>query len=1351
MACHFRGKRDFEGKFRHHLTNILLSLDGEQNKITINQLKKEFLAASSVLLNYQSTLPNGQQIERPEFSKLLQRIEESEHSTTLVLGSPGSGKSSLLSALVQHLKEQGVSLLAVKSDTLGTNVSTAEDLQKVLSLSLDVRDGIAALAEKEKVVVLIDQLDAISELLDLKSGRLNVLLNLIHNLSGQKNVHIIASSREFEYRHDVRLNSIDAEKVDLELPSWEKISPILEQAGYEVNNMGDILKELLRTPIHLKLFLDVAKPDVVFRSLHVLLEELWEQRVLAPHVPQDSHLLLTDLAKRMSEEESLWLPLACADGHQEARRFLEQNDILVRGQDGLTIGFRHQTYYDFTLTRAFAGGRASLAEYVYKRQGGLFVRPTFLNCLHYLRIASPTEYHKQLQIFFNKGLRTHLFSLLLEFLGSQKDPDDIEASFVLPLLKSEPEGPKVLSAVAGSPGWFSRLYRYEGLAIWLNKRVEYASHCVPLLASAASFAGVDVIALIKKYWLSDPAYDALTLRVLLELKDWNSDPVLLAEKLVKRSDLWTAGMVIEKTAEIDPELAPRILRARLDGKLSRAIQEIEVKNEAAAESQEDEQYSMSFHKKNDPLEKLLENRLDFINFELMAEEAPKSFLQWIWPWFLDVISRLSLPEHDFVLEYRSDTATFLGRLEREHEENIATGLLAAIKKLANNDIQAFLQFFDNNAGSDLLSVHCLLAQGLVEVSASQPQKVLEYLLGDPRRLSLGDFDDRHAYTKQLIAGVFPYLEQVDRLRLEEAVLSYNQYKKVLPEWDAEGRRSRLVWNRQHRLRLLRAFPEDYLSLKIQKIKAEEERTFPELRDYDSKILGGFIGPRINANKMAKASDDELINLFNQLPDETKWDNPKRRFEDTSHGGGSVQQSREFTELAKNDPQRAVRIIRCLEPGRHESYAGAGIEGLAESEFPLAEVISLVEDLDRKGFTSEEFREGAASALEKLAGRENGLPDGILSLLEKWLAEHPEPYWPDKNGTQKDKKEERKDSILFGIGGLFFLPHGRGTILRAIIAGYLDRQPPDYINWARIIKSRLRKEQHPDVWVLTMMHMPVLFNGDLEEATQLYDAVIQTCSQVLEKQFAVYSIARVIRWCQPVEIVREWLEKIITYPSEFNHQAYGEMLFLYHWYYQDSWSSERILEFLSKGDDENVLLGLAFAASHLWPELEDKTMAKEILCLLTSYNDKSIQHAVADVFRCNRENLQLNADMKEVIQAVCSNRLVLLEAATELVDLLIDYTGIEPEFVSKVCRELIRFVGPDIGNISTSLALLAEPLTNIALTLHRHPDYRDIGLQMFEELISLNIRETRSALDILDRRLLKTTNTPFRPRRRRKKS
>lgn len=499
LACFYNGTRDFEKKFQAHLTEILLNLSGGHREITIDRLRQELLVGSNVLLNYQRTLLNGQQIERPEFTELLQRIEESEQSTTLVLGGPGSGKSSLLSALTHHLKEKGISLLAIKADTLSVYVNTSEDLRKALDLSLDARDGVAVLAEREKVIVIIDQLDAVSDLLDIKSGRLNVLLNLIHNLSGQKGVHIIASSREFEYRHDVRLNSVNADKVILELPVWEQIAPILEQAGHETTGMSDMLKDLLRTPLHLKVFLDVAKPGAIFHSLHALMEELWEQRVLASCLPLDSLSLLNDLAMRMAEQESLWLPLACADGHPEARRFLEQNDVLVRGQGGLTIGFRHQTYYDYTLTRAFASGSISLADYTYQRQDGLFVRPTFLSCLHYLRTTSLSEYHKQLQIFFKAGLRTHLFSLLVEFLGSQKNPDDMEAYLMLPLLKSDTEGPKVFGTVTGSPGWFNRLYRYEGLESWMSKPIESATHCVPFLAEAAGFAGMDVFELLEKH------------------------------------------------------------------------------------------------------------------------------------------------------------------------------------------------------------------------------------------------------------------------------------------------------------------------------------------------------------------------------------------------------------------------------------------------------------------------------------------------------------------------------------------------------------------------------------------------------------------------------------------------------------------------------------------------------------------------------------------------------------------------------------------------------------------------------------------------------------------------------------
>lgn len=1100
LACFFDGTGNFEKIFQTHLTEFLLNLDGEYLGITVEGLRQELLLASNVILNYPRTLKEAQQIERPEFKELLKRIEESEESTTLILGSPGSGKSSLLSSLAIHLTDKGIPLLAIKSDNLSAAVNSPEDLRKELGLNLDVRDSIAALAEKEKVVVIVDQLDAVSELLDRKSGRLNVLLNLIHNLHGQKGINIIVSSREFEYRHDVRLTNINAEKVTLELPSWEQIAPILEQSGHQTKDMSDVLKELLRTPLHLKVFLDVAEPGAVFDSLHALLEELWEQKVLATHAPQDSLILLNILAMHMAEDESLWLPLALADSHAQACRFLEHNDILVQGQGGRTIGFRHQTYYDFTLTRAFASGSVLLADYVLQRQDGLFVRPTFLSGLYYLRATSHSEYYKQLQTFFRAGLRPHLFSLLIEFLGSQKDPDDVEAYFMVPLLRSDTEGPKVLSAVAGSPGWFNYLCRHEGLTNWMCKPIESATHCVALLAAAADFSEINVFNLMKEYWFSDPTYDPLTLNVLLNFKDWDLHTIPIAEKLVNRSDLWAATMLVERIAEINPALAPRVLRASLDRKLTVTIEEFESKKaNINPELQEKDLTSSQYS--NHALERLLDSSLDYIEIDRLAEEAPESFLQWIWPWFLDVLNKVLWPEHDFVEQYRFDTATS-GRFERERNETIVAGLLIAVEKLAETDLPAFVRYFNDNTSSDSLIVHSILASGLEQIAAFEPGRVLEYLLGDPRRLSLGDYNDGHSDTKKLIEAVFSHLEQSDRLRIEMAVLSFNRYKKVLPEWGVEDRRNRIQWNRQHRLRLLRSFPDEYLSQQARQVRVEEERAFPGLTDYDGSVSGGFIGPRLRVDEMDKASDPELINLFNELPDETKWDNPKRRFwEDFSRGGGSVQQSREFKEFAKNHPHRALNIITYLEHGRHETYVGAGLEGLAESDFSSAEIINLIFRLHERGFSSGHFREGAATALEKLAGRNNGLDDEILSLLENWLAEHPEPKGPDThtNEPKEEKKREIRESILFGTGGLFALPQGRGSILRAITAGYLKRQAPDYHSWARIIKNRLCYEKHPDVWAMTMMHMPLLYNLDPEEATRIYDAVICTCPQILEKK------------------------------------------------------------------------------------------------------------------------------------------------------------------------------------------------------------------------------------------------------------
>jgi tetratricopeptide (TPR) repeat protein len=388
-----------------------------------SSLKEALFNASKGLLNWKRTLGNDQHISRPEIEQLQNRIATANSSTTIVLGAPGVGKSSLMATLGHWTVEEKCALLAIKADYLSNTVNTIEDLQHDIQLSMQPRDAIKAIANTEKVVLLIDQLDAVSELLDRQPGRLNVLLSLIQSLAGTKNVHIVATCREFEFRHGTQFARLDYfERLDLHLPTWEQIFPLLEKEQHDTNRMGEPLRELLQNPLHLRIFLEIAKPGEQFESFSRLLDQLWEIRINSEPEAQQLIALKTQLAERMTEEEVLWLPSSIADENPETCRTLKRAGILMSNQDNSTLGFCHQTFYDHTLARAFARGSKSLADLVLERQDGLFIRPILLRSLNYLRGTAPQQYQRQLQILLSTAkqqVRSHIRTLLIEFVGAQ--------------------------------------------------------------------------------------------------------------------------------------------------------------------------------------------------------------------------------------------------------------------------------------------------------------------------------------------------------------------------------------------------------------------------------------------------------------------------------------------------------------------------------------------------------------------------------------------------------------------------------------------------------------------------------------------------------------------------------------------------------------------------------------------------------------------------------------------------------------------------------------------------------------------------------------------------------------------
>jgi hypothetical protein len=1188
-------------------------LDRQQfflNEDSQQRLKKEFLEASKGLLSWKRTLGDNQQITRPELAQLINRIETEASSTTIVLGFPGCGKSALMAELGHWAIEENYALLAIKADYLSNTVNTIEDLQQDIQLRLSrhPRDAIKAIANTEKAILLIDQLDAVSELLDRHSGRLSVLLSLIQSLAGTKNVHIVATCREFEFRHGTQFARLDDfARLDLHLPTWEQIASLLEKENHNPNCMGQPLRELLQNPLHLRVFLEVARPGEGFESFSRLLDRLWEMRInQAPEV-QQLIAFLTQLAERMTREEVLWLPSSISDESPEICRTLQQAGILMTNQDNSTLGFCHQTLYDHTLARDFARGSKSLADFVLERQDGLFIRPILLRSLNYLRGTAPQEYQRQLQILLNTAnqkVRLHIRTLLIEFVGAQANPDSVEAGLLIPLLNSATEAIKVLDAVIGSPGWFRRLRDRPEFTQWLEKPVEQAVYCCSILTTAANFAAEDVWRLLEEYWTNERTYDFLSIRVVWNIGQWTPERVWLMQQIIQRSNIdWhDVAAIAEKIAEILPDYATRVIRSHLDYLLAQALEKSKIPPPDPLPEANKVERSVHADRHNplNPLKALLESESNFYEIEKFAEAYPESFLESIWTWFVDLIQQVSYQTNPATNNYRWDR---VGDFKFSRSE-IIQSLLTAITELAKCNKAAFLQFTEQNADSDLLVVHRLLAFGLEVIAPDEPVNVLNYLLTDSRRFGLGSQtgSNRHRETEKLIAAIFPYLQLEDRERLEQTIQEFT-YWQPKDDKDVNFRRRCLEYNREHRLSLLKAIPEEYLSFQTKRLKEEEERALPrfDLRRSSGVIIAHNVGPCMTQDEMSHASDQHLLNLFNELSDETEWNHPRRQWsDDRSRAGGVIQQSREFGELVKNHPDRFLQLLPQLQPQQHESYAGEALASLSETDFSTDQLLWLVVELNQRGFNSEDFQANAARTLGKIAERNHGLPATALDLLENWRSTHTKPELAHYR-SEEDRHSELTSPILFGLGGSHMLPGGRGDIVRAIAEGYLRQNPPNLEGWAKFIRSQLGVEPHPAVWVDILTRMPPLLNGDRIQATDLFEQVIRNCPEVLQYAWALHFISHAIGWFEPKETAQGWLEMLRANNSKFSQQAYGELLLIQYLQYQDEWSVERIRTHLAEQEQNNeaILCGLAHAASHLWMRQRCRAIAAEILYTLAS--------------------------------------------------------------------------------------------------------------------------------------------------------
>lgn len=1322
--------------------------------------RESLRTASRSLLAWPKNLADGSHLTRPEVAQLLETIQASKHCAVALLGAPGSGKSALLASLGTELIETvGIDVLAIKSDLLNADVESEEDLRRELNLPYLPSNMLKQLASKGAAVLLIDQLDALAGHLDIKTSRLSVLLNLVKAVSRIEGLSIIVSCRTFEYTHDMRLSRIDAESLALELPSWEMVQPILESNGISSIGWNSDAREVMRVPQQLNTYLQLraAGIDEPFANYSAMLDRLWTARVLDAQNGGRVANLAYDIADRMADTESLWLAPSRFDDRIDEVRVLESVGILAKSTEG-AIGFSHQTIYEHVLARSFAKQDGRLSSYVIARSQSLFVRPKIWAALAYLRAVEPVTYQAELAIIWESpALRNHVRHLLIEFMGSQPTPAPHEEMLLVEAASNLKFRAMVLKAITGSPGWFARLHNSlikEAMSAPTTRDL-----CIELLVAAWQHSSSEVLSLLRHIWLLDAENDRLTLFVLQEAPEWTSEMLEVVKQISARTEIGGARAyhLVSVIGASQPMVAVELLLIFLEAEWSRAksealrLQDLATDKSAASEDGDVEWHLL--HSPVKPLSDFLDNAGQWGSVPELAAAVPAHFLSCLWNWYLAAFQDMRdigdsvEPNLGYALPYAVDFR-FDGeeRSERLEAPPLLASLAIAVERIADTEPEELCRWSSAQAHVALAPVQRLIAHALAHNPKKTSAEALQFLLADERRYFLGSVSDLSSTTLALVkaCAIRWNFEEI-----EQYVAQVRDFAPARPPDMNSGKEIR-TWNqviRRTRIRLLSALPEAQRSLDVQRELSEATRAAPFRNSSDEIFVGGFIGSPMSADQMSRASTDDIVNAFIEIPDATEWAHPR-----CWARGGNIQLAREFAEFAKSHADRAIEVIRLLEPNFGQRPAGYALDALAETLEP-ERLMGLAIELDKRGFGMDEFRESVCRAVRKLLHRNVAISIEIVSMLERWVASSingsGEKLADEIEELPKVEDEgleqEAERFLLSGSGQISVLPKGEFSILSVVVAARLHRGETAAV--ICLLRQYLHYSRNKYLWKSLLPDLVSLPRRDSKDGADFVGEVL-SISEIDGSREAAQFMAGV-GWNAMDQVVAN-LARWKDSSKLSSRKGFGELVALFGVVHPNAAQARKWLDEITQNEalSEARCGAAATAACLLWSRPEFRSAATDLLLRLLAKNEAAVWHQVFCVFRLV-DKLEPEPDTVRLMRGIAAG-IHHAPAPREpyVVERLEGLLPHHADIVVEIASRLIQLWHDRLRDVGSSLVTAGQEMMDLAITIHRTKGVELAGLQMFEQLVEIDTYQAREVLDEIDHRIRPGVKA-WRPRLRRR--
>lgn len=1010
----------------------------------------------------------------------------------LLTGIAGSGKSGVIRGLIDVLGSLDISHLAFRVDHHLDHNTPQEIGQALTGRAESPIVTLKGLNPARTSVLIIDQVDAVSEVSG-RSGKVKAaLLRMIRDAQHWDTVRLVLVCRSFDFDNDPQIKVLKdgkrVEQIDVPQLGWEtEVAPFLTGKGVDVTLLSQTQKDLLRLPLNLAVFLEVrseghgfASRDDLFKALVRKKDREIRQKYSVPWSLAEP---LKALSNWMSARQRLDAPQAVLDDFRGAEDILATEHIIIPSRG--CINFFHESFFDYVYACDFVVGAQSLLDLLTSTEQHLFRRTQVRQILEALRQNDLDRYIRELEsVLRSDAIRYHIKAAVAQWLGLLSDPTERERDIIFLLDREAESFPHLVRyALFSSVGWFDLLHKHGWIGKILDDGNEERRQAVLWwLSGMAGKRPAEVASILDAWWNNDPRRGDNMLDWFGYVQRKNRDQTLidLCEKVLKTKppSLFKTDtphkreMLLATWAEESPDRGSGIIRAYFDA-------------------------WFDAHSGKHPFEDDKSDDHHLYSLQKVAEKSPKAFL--------DGTIAVLLRSIDLINQHETEgkrDSTFKSRIHSGNhfgEDQFLFLFRNSLERIAREEPDIALEFLsklDASKHEALLHLHLQTISANGEALA---QHLLNHL-GNKDLFEAGWHGTGWKSFADAARAAFPFLSRADRSRIEREIFDHRPeiqrairvaheikiHGETDPWWSRRGVIYDLSYSGFEQWCMLESIGEEYLTDKGMRHLKTLRRKFPnETLPQPDHLEMLEVGSPITKKGIEHMRDDQWLSAI------SKYKNEDRRYKQNSIDGGANQLARELLQVTKGNPCRFVALMKRIPETANPTYVSHILWGLADAEGVEDHLVkdTIVVAHNRP---DRPYGESIARLFEKYP--QIGKDPSIFDILV-WYIENGSASEDTVGDSAHNERDVVSVSDLLNRGGNLHIRRTNGARGQAVEAiGAVLWQNPDIAEKVfRIVEKRISCEPLISVRCSLMRPLTPLFNYDRVRCANQVEMLIEGAS------------------------------------------------------------------------------------------------------------------------------------------------------------------------------------------------------------------------------------------------------------------